>query len=207
MRLHLVRHPQPLVDKSTCYGRSDIAVAPEMLAQSAAQLLPQLRALPHDWPLVSSPLQRCAKLAHSLAQAMHRPAPQVDPRLQEMDFGQWELRPWDDIPWAEVEAWNADLAHYAPGGGETLTEVAGRMWQAFDDLLAISAEGVIVICHAGSIRMLHACAAWRAGQGAFASPEAADFREIALNAAAHRTEIPYARPLVLELDVSPSPAR
>jgi alpha-ribazole phosphatase len=205
MRLHLVRHPQPLVDKSTCYGRSDIAVAPEMLAQSAAQLLPQLRALPHDWPLVSSPLQRCAKLAHSLAQAMHRPAPQVDPRLQEMDFGQWELRPWDDIPWAEVEAWNADLAHYAPGGGETLTEVAGRMWQAFDDLLAISAEGVIVICHAGSIRMLHACAAWRAGQGESASPEAADFREIALNAAAHRTEIPYARPLVL--DVSPSPAR
>lgn len=205
MRLHLVRHPQPLVDKSTCYGRSDIAVAPEMLAQSAAQLLPQLRALPHDWPLVSSPLQRCAKLAHSLAQTMHRPAPQVDPRLQEMDFGQWELRPWDDIPWAEVEAWNADLAHYAPGGGETLTEVAGRMWQAFDDLLAISAEGVIVICHAGSIRMLHACAAWRAGQGASASPEAADFREIALNAAAHRTEIPYARPLVL--DVSPSPAR
>lgn len=205
MRLHLVRHPQPLVDKSTCYGRSDIAVAPEMLAQSAAQLLPQLRALPHDWPLVSSPLQRCAKLAHSLAQAMHRPVPQVDPRLQEMDFGQWELRPWDDIPWAEVEAWNADLAHYAPGGGETLTEVAGRMWQAFDDLLATSAEGVIVICHAGSIRMLHACAAWRAGQGASASPEAADFREIALNAAAHRTEIPYARPLVL--DVSPSPAR
>ena len=205
MRLHLVRHPQPLVDKSTCYGRSDIAVAPEMLAQSAAQLLPQLRALPHDWPLVSSPLQRCAKLAHSLAQAMHRPVPLVDPRLQEMDFGQWELRPWDDIPWAEVEAWNADLAHYAPGGGETLTEVAGRMWQAFDDLLAISAEGVIVICHAGSIRMLHACAAWRAGQGASASPEAADFREIALNAAAHRTEIPYARPLVL--DVSPSPAR
>ncbi|OWY36485.1 histidine phosphatase family protein [Herbaspirillum aquaticum] len=205
MRLHLVRHPQPLVDKSTCYGRSDIAVAPEMLAQSAAQLLPQLRALPHDWPLVSSPLQRCAKLAHSLAQAMHRPAPQVDPRLQEMDFGQWELRPWDDIPWAEVEAWNADLAHYAPGGGETLTEVAGRMWQAFDDLLATSAEGVIVICHAGSIRMLHACAAWRAGQGESASPEAADFREIALNAAAHRTEIPYARPLVL--DVSPSPAR
>jgi alpha-ribazole phosphatase len=205
MRLHLVRHPQPLVDKSTCYGRSDIAVAPEMLAQSAAQLLPQLRALPHDWPLVSSPLQRCAKLAHSLAQAMHRPAPQVDPRLQEMDFGQWELRPWDDIPWAEVEAWNADLAHYAPGGGETLTEVAGRMWQAFDDLLARSTDGVIVICHAGSIRMLHACAAWRAGQGASASPKAADFREIALNAAAHRTEIPYARPLVL--DVSPSPAR
>lgn len=205
MRLHLVRHPQPLVDKSTCYGRSDIAVAPEMLAQSAAQLLPQLRALPHDWPLVSSPLQRCAKLAHSLAQAMHRPAPQVDPRLQEMDFGQWELRPWDDIPWAEVEAWNADLAHYAPGGGETLTEVAGRMWQAFDELLATSAEGVIVICHAGSIRMLHACAAWRAGQGESASPEAADFREIALNAAAHRTEIPYARPLVL--DVSSSPAR
>ena len=96
MLLNLIRHPQPLVDKSTCYGRSDIAVAPEMLAQSVAQLLPQLQALPPDWPLVSSPLQRCARLAQSLAQAMQRPAPGIDPRLQEMDFGKWELnRGWN----------------------------------------------------------------------------------------------------------------
>ncbi|MCP3654971.1 histidine phosphatase family protein [Herbaspirillum sp.] len=204
MLLSLIRHPQPLVDKSTCYGRSDIAVAPEMLAQSVAQLLPQLQALPPEWPLVSSPLQRCAQLAQSLAQAMHRPAPDVDPRLQEMDFGKWELRPWDDIPWAEVEAWNADLALYAPGGGETLTAVASRMWQAFDDLLATPAEGVIVICHAGSIRMLHACAAWRAGQGAAVCPDVADFRDIALRAAAHRAEIPYARLLALHVSASPT---
>jgi len=205
MVLQLIRHPQPLVDKTTCYGRSDIAVAPEMLAQSVAQLLPQLQALPPDWPLVTSPLQRCAKLAQLLARAMHRPAPNVDARLQEMDFGKWELRAWDDIPWAEVEAWNADLAHYAPGGGETLTAVASRMWQAFDDLLATPAEGVIVICHAGTIRMLHACAAWRAGQGATACPDVADFRDIALRAAAHRAEIPYAR--LLAMDVSASPTR
>jgi len=203
MLLHLIRHPQPLVDKSTCYGRSDIAVAPEMLAQSVAQLLPQLQALPPEWPLVSSPLQRCAQLAQSLAQAMQRPAPDIDPRLQEMDFGKWELRPWDDIPWAEVEAWNADLAHYAPGGGETLTEVASRMWLAFNDLLATPAEGVIVICHAGTIRMLHACAAWRAGQGATARPDAAALSDIALRAAAHRAEIPHARLLALDVSVSP----
>ena len=128
----------------------------------------------------------------------------MDPRLQEMDFGKWELRPWDDIPWAEVEAWNADLALYAPGGGETLTAVASRMWQAFDDLLATPAEGVIVICHAGSIRMLHACAAWRAGQGAAVCPDVADFRDIALRAAAHRAEIPYARLLALHVSASPT---
>ncbi|WP_299532007.1 histidine phosphatase family protein [uncultured Herbaspirillum sp.] len=198
MQLHLIRHPQPQLDKRTCYGRSDIAVAPDALAQSVAQLLPQVRALPRDWPWVSSPLQRCARLAQALATAVGQPAPRLDSRLQEMDFGQWELRLWDDIPWAEVEAWNADLAGYPPGGGETLTAVAQRMWAAFNDLLATSADGAVVVCHAGTVRMLHACVAWRAEQGAAARPDADAFRDIALHAAAHRGEIAHARLLVLD---------
>lgn len=201
MQLQLIRHPQPELDKRTCYGRSDIAVAPDGLAQSLAQLLPQLQALPRDWPLVSSPLQRCATLAGALAKSLGQPAPRLDPRLQEMDFGHWELRLWDDIPWAEVEAWNADLPGYAPGGGETLCTVAQRMWQAFKDLLSEPAEGAIVVCHAGSIRMLHACAEWRTEQGASTQPDAAAFEDIALRAVARRSEIPYARLITLDVNV------
>ena len=200
MQLQLIRHPQPVLDKRTCYGCSDIAVAPEHLAQSVAQLLPQLQELPRDWPLVSSPLQRCATLAGALARSLGKPGPRLDSRLQEMDFGHWELRLWDDIPWAEVEAWNADLPGYAPGGGETLCAVAQRMWRAFADLLSEPAEGTIVVCHAGSIRMLHACAQWRTEQGTSAEPDEAAFADIALRAVALRSEIPYAR--LVTLDVS-----
>ncbi|MCP1571996.1 phosphoglycerate mutase [Herbaspirillum rubrisubalbicans] len=206
MQLYLIRHPQPLLDKHTCYGRSDIAVAPAMLAQCVTQLLPALQALPPGLTMVSSPLRRCADLAQALAEQLSWPAPALEPRLQEMDFGNWELRPWDDIPWAEVEAWNADLLHHAPGGGETLLAVAQRMWQAFASLLAQPAPGAIVICHAGSIRMLQACAAWRAEQGSMADNIAAStpqiFDDIALRAVAQRQEIPYAQVLPLDLSMA-----
>ena len=46
-----------------------------------------------------------------------------DARLAELDFGHWEMQSWDGIPRAEVDAWAADVAHYRPGGGES---VAGR---------------------------------------------------------------------------------
>ena len=40
------------------------------------------------------------------------------------------MRPWSDIPRADVDAWNADLLHYRPGGAENVLDVAGRV-QAF----------------------------------------------------------------------------
>ena len=53
MRLYLIRHPRPDIADGICYGRSDIAVAPEELARSAHDLATRL---PLDLPLFSSPL-------------------------------------------------------------------------------------------------------------------------------------------------------
>jgi len=152
MRLLLVRHPRPAVDPGLCYGSSDVA-APE---HETARVRDALRAagLPGTMPTYASPLERCA----ALARALDPPRLRFDARLAEMDFGAWELRSWDTIPRPEVDAWANDLLHYRPGGGESVLDVARRVAAFLDDMRAeLRGAGqpeALVICHAGTIRLL-----------------------------------------------------
>lgn len=146
MQLVLVRHPQPDLAPGICYGRADISTSIEAIEQVAAGL--RAAGLPGTLPVYASPLARCARLAAALDASVT-----LDARLAEMDFGAWEMRAWDAIPRAEVDAWAADLLHYRPGGGENVLDVAHRV-AAFRRELRLPA--VLVICHAGTIRLLSA---------------------------------------------------
>ncbi|MYN05577.1 phosphoglycerate mutase [Pseudoduganella sp. DS3] len=153
MELILIRHPQPEVAPGVCYGSSDLPAAAAALAQGHAALTPQLAPLlARGAHLYSSPLRRCSALAGLLG------APTLDARLAEMDFGAWELRAWSDIPRAEVDAWAADLLDYRPGGGETVREVAARV-QSFLYQLHDRQQGAVIVCHAGTMRLMAAMAA------------------------------------------------
>jgi alpha-ribazole phosphatase len=150
VKLHLVRHPQPDVAPGLCYGASDVAVAETEIARVHASL--RAAGLPGDLPVYSSPLQRCALLAHRLQAATLS----FDARLAEMNFGHWELQSWDAIPRAEVDAWAADLLHYRPGGAESVLEVAHRVTAFLVDLRQANHSEALLICHAGTIRLLSA---------------------------------------------------
>jgi alpha-ribazole phosphatase len=154
MRIYLVRHPQPAVATGICYGSTNLYVT----AQEQRKVLYNLAALlPDNVPLYSSPLLRCAHLAEKL-HAQHRCISMtLDARLMEMDFGAWEMCAWDVIPRSEIDAWNNDLLHYCPGGGESVLRMAQRVQAFHDELLQSNHDNVIVVCHAGTIRMLLAC--------------------------------------------------
>jgi len=152
MKLHLVRHPQPEIAPGICYGATDLPVTEAELAR--VQALLASAGLPGRLPLYTSPLQRCALLADRIRpQGAH-----IDARLAEMDFGRWEMRPWSGIARAEVDAWAADLLHCRPGGAENVLDVARRVAAVVADLRADLHAGAIgealVICHAGTIRLL-----------------------------------------------------
>lgn len=150
MELTLIRHPLPEVAPGVCYGSSDIPAAAAALAEGHAALAPQLAPLlARGARLYSSPLQRCTALATLFG------VPTLDARLAEMDFGAWELRPWSDIAHAEVNAWVADLLDYRPGGGETVRAVAARVQSFLDELQ----HDAVIVCHAGTIRLMAAIAA------------------------------------------------
>jgi len=146
MQLILVRHPQPEVAPGLCYGSADVSTSIEAITQVATAL--RAAGLPGRLPVYASPLARCATLAAALDVPVT-----FDARLAEMDFGAWEMRAWDAIPRAEVDAWAADLLHYRPGGGENVLEVARRV-AAFRQ--ALRHPAALVICHAGTIRLLSA---------------------------------------------------
>jgi alpha-ribazole phosphatase len=180
MRLILVRHPRPLVAPGVCYGSTDLAVAAGEQARISAVLS---ASLPRKAPLFSSPLQRCAGLANRLDCA----SLMLDPRLAEMDFGAWELRRWDDIPAAEIDAWADDLVHYRPGGGESVLHMASRVAAFYEDMRRLPGEEAVVICHAGTMRLLSAC---RAGLS---------LQETALRAAQTPHKIAYGESLILDI--------
>ncbi|MFZ4877244.1 histidine phosphatase family protein [Janthinobacterium sp. Mn2066] len=153
MRLILVRHPAPQVSSGICYGSSDVAVAHHEREKVRTSLR---HRLPPHIPVYTSPLLRCLDLAQQLAEDLSASALHLDTRLAEMDFGTWEMRPWHTIPRTEIDAWAADLAHYRPGGGENVLGMATRL-QAFQHDLLREQHGVaILICHAGTIRLLTA---------------------------------------------------
>lgn len=158
MRLFLVRHARPMVSDGVCYGSTDLPVHAREQQQVLEKLLP---ALPRRVPIYSSPLQRCRTLASALAGPLDAGPVMPDARLAEMHFGAWELCAWDAISRAELDAWSADLVHYRPGGGESVLAMAQRVHAFRDDLRERGGDSAILICHAGTIRLL--CAARAAG--------------------------------------------
>ena len=146
--LWLVRHAQPLVAPGVCYGQLDMPAAQdatEKCAQSLAKILPDGLAV------ITSPLQRCEQLGQVLSGLRPDLTLKTEKNLREMNFGDWEGRPWDTIPRRELDAWTADFADYAVGNtGESVSEFMARVAFCYDRLQADS--HTIWITHAGVMR-------------------------------------------------------
>ncbi|MBI3229342.1 MAG: histidine phosphatase family protein [Burkholderiales bacterium] len=156
MRLALIRHPAPAIAAGVCYGASDLLVEEPVLAACIAPLSLALEKMASDAPLYSSPQQRAQVLAQRLALA-RKVSLIEDERLREMDFGRWEMAAWEQIPRSEIDAWAADVLHYAPGGAETVLQMTQRVLAFLQQLLRVDGGGeAIVVCHAGTIRILKA---------------------------------------------------
>jgi len=144
VRVYLIRHPRPAVAPGVCYGASDVELNDDVL-DCASRLR---EVLPAQVRLFSSPLRRCRRLAEAL-----RPGVRYDARLREMDFGAWELQPWDRIPRAELDAWAAAPLNYAPPGGESVDAVRARVIAFLDEHGRPAGEDFALVTHAGVIRI------------------------------------------------------
>lgn len=146
MPVILVRHTRPDVGKGICYGRSDIDVASTFPAE-AAEVVASLGKADR---LVTSPLQRCRKLADYIA-AVTGLAVTADERLQEMDFGRWEGCRWSDVERAELDAWANDFMHARPHGGESVAMLTARTHAVLAEYRA-GDERCVLVTHAGVIK-------------------------------------------------------
>ncbi|MCK9387234.1 MAG: alpha-ribazole phosphatase family protein [Sulfuritalea sp.] len=149
MQLYLIRHPAPQIAAGVCYGRSDLPLA-EDVAVAAARILPQLPPLlPPLLPLYTSPLQRCLQLANAL-----HPAPHSDHRLQEMNFGVWELRPWQLIEREALDGWAADPLGYCPPQGESVGQLQARVHDFVMEARRQGVQRAVLVTHAGVMKVI-----------------------------------------------------
>ena len=144
MQVFLIRHPRPTIARGLCYGQLDVSC--EDPAPIAAKLRTQL---PAATPVIASPLQRARRLGEALDSNAR-----TDPRLCEINFGAWEGQAWESIERTALDAWAADILHFAPPGGESVADLQARVLSFADSLVALALPRVAVVSHAGVMRVL-----------------------------------------------------
>jgi alpha-ribazole phosphatase len=165
--LTLLRHTRPHGPDGLCYGRAEVGLAPDFPAEADA--LADRLARPAR--IVTSPLDRCRRLAEHLGTRLRVPVT-VDADWQEIDFGRWQGLPWSAVPRAELDAWAADLLHARPHGGESVALLLARTRRALERCRTAPGH-TLVVTHAGPIR----AALYATGAGDAAWQRAVGFGE------------------------------
>ncbi|GAB0119758.1 histidine phosphatase family protein [Acidisoma sp. 7E03] len=154
--LALVRHPAVSGGAGRCYGALDLPLAdPADIPPMVAALAPLQGAA-----IWTSPRRRCRAVAEAIAAAWQAPPPRLDDRLQEMDFGAWEGRVWDEVPRAALDDWAADLLGFAPPGGESGAHLLARVSSLWAEIAA-QGKAQVLVTHGGPLKILTALAEGR----------------------------------------------
>lgn len=147
MDISFVRHTAVAIDGgATCYGNTDVPVA-DTFMQEAAILKTEIADLLPD-AVFSSPLSRAAMLAEFVGKT-----PIIyDDRIKEMNFGDWEMKPWNTIiDTPDIPAFfNYYIDNKVPGG-ESLSDQRDRVKQFLDEQKSKGYKHILVFCHGGVI--------------------------------------------------------
>lgn len=147
MEIYLIRHTTPKVEKGICYGQSDLDITETFLEEVEA-IKPHLPS--DEIKVYSSPLQRCKKLADALFDGL---AIDVHDDLMELNCGQWELLPWNDIPKEEIQPWMDDFVNVAVPKGESYVDLHNRVVKRFNEIVS-KQESAVIVAHGGVLRSI-----------------------------------------------------
>jgi len=152
-RLCLVRHGQTDWNLEGRYqGQSDVPLNENGQAE-AKSLIEQLDGNIFS-AVYSSDLIRARQTAEGIADHVGLTV-RIEPRLREINQGEWEGVLVEDIKARYEEIWSQrteDPANVRPPGGETVREVATRVYAALDDIAHIFPNGqVLIVSHGLSI--------------------------------------------------------
>lgn len=152
MRIDFLRHGQPIGGDRFRGQLYDDPLTPlgwEQMRQATCDY--------RGWHrIITSPLLRCAEFAEELAHKHNLPLT-VEPRLQELGYGDWEGLTAADIlqqnPEAIKQFWQNPLL-YPPPGGEHLSAFQARFLAAWNEILtAFANQHLLIITHGGVIRL------------------------------------------------------
>ena len=144
MEVILIRHTTPDVPAGTCYGQSDVPLKASFEAEATVTKAALEACGPMDHAY-TSPLSRCTRLAAFCGYA----DAERDPRLMEINFGEWEMKRFDDITDPHLQEWYADHIHTPVTGGESFMQQYDRVSRFLDELRHQSWRRVVIFAHGG----------------------------------------------------------
>ena len=144
-----VRHGQTAVNRAgQLQGRVDAPLTDLGVAQAQA-VADVLSVEPtRVTRVVASPLCRALDTATPIATAFSLKV-EVDDRLVELDYGEWDQRSLRDVAASEWTRWRAD-PHFAPPGGESLVQVGARVAEFCEE--RIDEDLVVAVSHVSPIK-------------------------------------------------------
>lgn len=147
MEIYLIRHTTPKVEKGICYGQADLDITETFLEEVEA-IKPHLPS--EGVKVYSSPLQRCKKLADALFEGLDI---DIHDDLMELNCGQWELLPWNDIPKEEIQPWMDDFVNVRVPQGESYVDLHDRVVNRFNEIVE-KQESAVIVAHGGVLRSI-----------------------------------------------------
>lgn len=154
LRIFLLRHGETAwnADNNRYCGRTDIDLTEKGISQAreAGRQLKHIQFL----QVFSSPLKR----AYLTAQIASDAEVVKDPRLIEVDFGDWETKTKEEFISENESLWSDWMSdpsiHCAGGSGETGNEVISRVDNFFHSLWTKYEDGnILVVAHNGVNRL------------------------------------------------------
>ncbi len=157
MKLFLVRHGQTDWNLAQRFqGQSDIPLN-EGGRKQAAALAGRLLNQSID-VVYSSDLIRAVETAKIICKSGWQSGLRQDPRLREVNFGDWEGLTYNEIKEkysSELNAWESAVYKNAPPNGETLEQLEIRAQSALNDIReSCKDKMVLIVAHGGVLQTL-----------------------------------------------------
>ena len=145
MKITLIRHTSVNVAPGTCYGQTDVPLAPTF--ESEAEAVKQRLNGRRFNRVFTSPLSRCRRLAEYCGY----PDATIDDRLIEMNFGAWEMQRYDNITDPRLQEWYDDYINVRATGGESFKDQRSRFTSFIEEITAVSNDDdeIALFTHGG----------------------------------------------------------
>ena len=146
MELFVIRHTEVNNPDNLCYGNFDIPLKDNYKLKSKRLFL----NLPENLDQIySSPSKRCTDLLISQNKKFIKKK-----ELQELNFGDWEGKKWDQIDQIELSFWMEDYVNRSPKNGEKMIDLFNRVISFTYSIYLLSLDNVLFVTHSGVIRAI-----------------------------------------------------
>lgn len=157
MKLWLVRHGETEANVAGLYSGHTPTPLTAKGQRQAQRLGEMLQQVPFDHVMCSE-LERTQHTARLLLGERDIPLTS-NPLLNEMFFGDWEMRHHRDLQVEDKEnyaAWCADWQHVAPTNGEGFSDFSRRVADFASELARYPYQNLLVVSHQGVLSLLTA---------------------------------------------------